>query len=85
MTAATESDEKRKIKKPIMAFQNLATIQGSVIANKAISTTSIALKPAGDNANAARAINAAMETANNAANSARRPDMEFPAASTSLD
>jgi hypothetical protein len=68
-----------------MAFQNLATIQGSVIANKAISTTSIVLKPAGDNANAARAINAAMETANNAANSARRPDMEFPAASTCLD
>ena len=31
----------------MMAFQNPATIQGSVIANKTISTRSIALKPAG--------------------------------------
>jgi len=67
------------------AFQNPATIHGSVIANKMISTISSALKPPGDNATAARAINAAMETANNPANSARRPEMEFPAASACLD
>jgi hypothetical protein len=68
-----------------MAFQNPATIQGNVIVNKMISKISIMLKPAGDNANAARAISPAMETANNAANSTRRPVMEFPAASACLD
>jgi hypothetical protein len=68
-----------------MAFQNPATIQGNVIVNKMISAISIALKPAGDNATAARTINATMETANNPANIARRPEMEFPAVSACLD
>ena len=62
ITAAIGSGEKRKIRNPIMAFQNPATIHGNVIANSTISTMSIALKPAGDSANAASAIDPAMET-----------------------
>ncbi|MGA7112280.1 MAG: hypothetical protein WBY77_07495, partial [Pseudolabrys sp.] len=85
ITAAIESDEKRKIKNPTMAFQNPATIQGNVIANSPISTRSIALNPEGDSAKAASAINPAIETANSAANNTRRPVMEFPVASTCLD
>ena len=41
MTAAVGSAEKRMIRNPITAFQNPATIQGSVTANSASSMTSI--------------------------------------------
>jgi hypothetical protein len=85
ITAATESGEKRKIKNPIMAFQNPATIQGKVIVNKKISTMSTVLKPVGDNAHAARATSPAMVVTNSAATRTRRPVMEFPAASACLD
>ena len=45
ITAAIGSGENRKIRNPIMAFQNPATIQGNVIANNTISTMSIVLNP----------------------------------------
>ena len=85
ITAAIESDEKRKIKNPIMAFQNPDTIQGNVIANNTISMMSIVLKPPGDSASAASAIDPAMVTAVRAANSTRLPAMAFPVASACLD
>ena len=85
ITAAIESDEKRKIKNPTMAFQNPATIQCNVIANNTISVMSIVLKPAGDSASAASAINPTMVTAIRAANSTRLPAMAFPVASACVD
>ena len=85
ITAAIESDENRKIKNPIMAFQNPATIQGNVIANNTISMMSIMLKPAGDSASAASAIDPAMVTAIRAAKSTRLPAMAFPVASACVD
>jgi len=68
-----------------MAFQNPATIHGKVIANSTISTRSIALNPLGDNANVASTTSPDIETVNSAANSTRRPVMEFSAASSCLD
>ena len=55
ITAAVGSAEKRMIRNPITAFQNPATIQGSVIANSTSSMTSIKPRPPGDSASAASA------------------------------
>src|SRR2546423_4670488 len=52
-TAVTASAEKRMIRNPITAFQNPATIHGSVRAKSASNVMSMMLKPPGLSASAA--------------------------------
>ena len=80
-TAATGSAEKRMMMKPITAFQNPATIQGNVIANRTSAARSRIPNPPGVNASAASHSDPAMVTKNRTAKAARLANMLFSAAS----
>src|SRR5262249_55982672 len=60
MTAATGSRAKRMISRPMVAFQNPITYQGSVTANSTTKTTSTAPNPPGENAITASQIRPAI-------------------------
>src|SRR6516165_2162268 len=68
VTATTGSRAERMIRSPIVAFQKLITVHGSVTANNAVSATMITPDPPAESASAHSQVSAMIEMATRAKN-----------------